>query len=565
MDLAGAQNRGSVFAAHGPDARQGSGVNSQTSIMPVRGFDSASVPCGRGTGGRAGTGREICCRMASVRSGPGPRRLFFGNNAMLPISDTRGEKVRTTMKAEELCFTPATELAKMIRARTISPVELMRTTIERAERLKPRLNALCTITYDAAMAAAREAEKAVTTGGRELGPLHGIPITIKDLAFTRGVRTMAGSHVFRDRITDFDHLHVERLREAGAISIGKTTVSEFGWTGVSRSPLTGITHNPWKQGMNAGASSAGAGACAAAGIGPIHQGSDGAGSIRMPAAFCGVYGLKPSYGRVPQWPMTANGLISHVGPITRTVGDAALMLQAMAGPDDRDMTSLEAAPADFLQRLDDGIPGLKVAYSPDLGYLKVDTEVAEPVRRAVAAFEELGCRVEEVNPGWENPIEMEHLLYSANYASRFGPLLDEWADRMDPGLVALIRHGQTFSAEEYCRAEGERLVFYDKVRALFDRYDLLLTPTVSVAAFPAERLIPQHWEQHPWDWIRWAGFSYPFNLSWMPAATCPCGFTPAGLPVGLQIVAGRHRDLRVLQASRAFERARPWAQHRPPV
>ena len=465
--------------------------------------------------------------------------------------------------SKELSFIPATELTRMIREKEVSPLEVMRETIARAEDLNPRLNAICTPTFDAAMKAAAEAEEGVMKG-RPLGILHGVPTTIKDLALTRGVRTMAGSHIHHDRIPDLDHLHVERLRLCGAISIGKTTVSEFGWSGVSKSPLTGITHNPWKHGMNAGASSAGAGACAAAGIGPIHQGSDGAGSIRMPAAFCGVFGIKPSHGRVPYWPTPPNGLISHVGPLTRTVADAALMLQAMAGPDDRDMTSLESAPEDFAGRLDDGIAGLRVAYSPDLGYLKVDAEVAEPVRKAAQAFQELGCNVDEIKPGWDNPIEMEHLHFAANFTSRLGPLLEKWEDRMDPGLVALVRHGMKFSAAEYCRLDEQRLALYDKVRALFDRYDLLLSPTLSVAAFPADHLIPPHWEQHPWDWLRWAGFSYPFNLTWLPAATCPCGFTPAGLPVGLQIVAGRHRDLRVLQASRAFERIRPWAQHRPP-
>jgi aspartyl-tRNA(Asn)/glutamyl-tRNA(Gln) amidotransferase subunit A len=465
--------------------------------------------------------------------------------------------------ADDFAYTPATELVRLIRKKKVSPVEVMRQTIARAEQLNPRLNAICTPTFETAMQAATAAEGAVMQGA-PLGILHGVPTSIKDLAFTRGVRTMGGSHINRERVTDIDHVHVERLRQAGAISIGKTAVSEFGWSGVSRSPLTGITHNPWKHGMNAGASSAGAGVCAAAGIGPIHQGSDGAGSIRMPAGFCGVYGLKPSHGRVPYWPTPANGLISHVGPLTRTVGDAALMLQAMAGPDDRDMTSLEALPEDFVSRLDEGIAGLRIAFSPDLGYLKVDAEVAAPVRKAALAFEELGCKVEEVKPGWDDPIEMEHMHFAANFTSRLGPLIGEWESRMDPGLVALVKHGMKFSAAEYCRLDEKRLALYDKVRALFERYDLLLTPTLSVAAFPAERLIPAHWEQHPWDWIRWAGFSYPFNLTWLPAATCPCGFTPAGLPVGLQIVAGRHRDLRVLQASRAFERIRPWAQHRPP-
>jgi len=467
------------------------------------------------------------------------------------------------MNQEELCFSPATELARMIRNRIVSPVEVMHATLESARQLNPRLNAICTPTYETASQAARDAEAAVMRGA-PLGILHGIPTTIKDLSFTKGVRTMAGSHQFRDRVPDFDHLHVERLRAAGAISIGKTTVSELGWKGVSNSPLTGVTHNPWKQGMNAGASSAGAAVCAAAGIAPIHQGSDGAGSVRMPAAFCGVYGLKPSYGRIPYWPQPNNGLISHVGPLTRTVADAALMLSALAGPDDRDMMSLEAPPEDFLGRLETSVSGLKVAYSPDLGYLRVDPEVAALVKAAVGAFEEQGCIVEEVNPGWGDPIEMEHCHFASNYAGLLGASLDKWEDKMDPGLVALTRHGMTYNAGDYCRAQGERLLHYDKMRAFFGRYDLLLTPSLSVAAFPAERLIPSHWDQHPWDWLRWAGFSYPFNLTGFPAATCPCGFTADGLPVGLQIVAGRFRDLRVLQASRAFERARPWAQRHPP-
>jgi aspartyl-tRNA(Asn)/glutamyl-tRNA(Gln) amidotransferase subunit A len=468
------------------------------------------------------------------------------------------------MHDEELCYTPATELARRIRARSLSPLELMQAVIDRAQRLNPKLNALCELTAESALAQAKAAGEAVMRGDR-LGRLHGLPVSIKDLSLTQGVPTRAGSHVFSNRVPTIDHVHVERLRAAGAISIGKTTVSEFGWSGVSRSPLTGITHNPWKPGFNAGASSAGAAVCAAAGIGPLHQGSDGAGSIRMPAGFCGVYGIKPSHGRVPYYPVPPNGLISHVGPITRTVADAALMLQAMAGPDDRDMTSLEQPPEDFIAGLDGGIAGLRVGYSPDLGYLRVDAEVAEPVRRAAAAFEELGCKVEEVDPGWGDPTAMEHCLFSVTIAAMWGGYLDEYGARMDPGLVAIIRHGQTYSAVDFCKASAQRLLYYDKVRTFFERYDLLLTPTLSVAAFPAERLMPEHWEQHDWDWLRWAGFSFPFNLTWLPAATCPCGFTPAGLPVGIQIVAGRHRDLRVLQASRAFEQARPWAQHRPPV
>ncbi|HEX6144121.1 MAG TPA: amidase family protein, partial [Geminicoccaceae bacterium] len=279
----------------------------------------------------------------------------------------------------------------------------------------------------------------------------------------------------------------------------------------------------------------------------------------------GVYGLKPSYGRVPYWPISNNDFMSHAGPIARTVADAALMLGVMAGPDDRDMGSLEAPPADYLGRLDEGVQGLRVAFSPDLGYLAVDDEVAGPVRAAVHAFEELGCAVEEVDPGFGDLTETELLYWSAHMAGNVGHFLPEWRERMDPGLVACIEDGMRHSAAEYVRARARRLEYYDRQRAFFERYDLLLTPTLSVAAFPVERLIPEHWEQHPWDWLRWAGFSWPFNMTWLPAATCPCGFTDDGRPVGLQIVGPRHQDLRVLQASRAFETARPWADRRPPV
>jgi aspartyl-tRNA(Asn)/glutamyl-tRNA(Gln) amidotransferase subunit A len=466
------------------------------------------------------------------------------------------------MNKTELAQRPALELKALIAARKLSPLELMHATIARAEALNPALNAICTPTYDAAIDAARAAEAALMSG-EPLGPLHGVPVTIKDLSLTKGVRTMRGSRLFREHIPDLDHVHVARLKSAGAISIGKTSVPELGWKGTSHSPLTGITHNPWRLGLNAGGSSAGAAVCAAAGIGPLHQGSDGAGSIRMPAAFCGVYGIKPSFGRIPYHPQPNNGLISHVGPLTWTVSDAALMLSALAGCEERDMWSLEAPPADYLAQLDAGIAGLKVAFSPDLGYLRVDAEVAEAVRRAALVFEELGCNVEEVNPGWGDPIDMEHCLFASAYAGMLGEMIEARADEIDPGLVAITRHGQSYSAADYCRAQGERLAYYDRVHAFFQRYDLLLTPSLSVAAFPAERLIPEHWEQHPWDWLRWAGFSYPFNLTGQPAASCPCGFTPAGLPVGIQIVGKRLRDLTVLQASRAFEQARPWHARRP--
>jgi aspartyl-tRNA(Asn)/glutamyl-tRNA(Gln) amidotransferase subunit A len=466
------------------------------------------------------------------------------------------------MPANELATSTAVELRRLIATKAVTPVEVMAATIARAEALNPIVNAICTPTFEAAMGQARAAEQAVMKGAAT-GHLHGVPITLKDLSFTKGVRTMGGSNLFRDRVPPSDHVHVERLRAAGAISIGKTAVPELGWKGTSQSPVTGITHNPWRIGMNAGGSSAGAAVCAALNIGALHQGSDGAGSIRMPAAFCGVYGFKPSFGRVPYHPQPNNGLISHVGPLTWTVADAALMLNAFAGVEPRDMWSLEAPAADYLSGLDAGIAGLKVAYSPDLGYLRVDAEVAEAVQSAVSAFTDLGFHVDEVKPGWDDPIDMEHCLFASAFAGMLGGVIDEREHELDPGLVAIARHGLSYSAADYCRAQGERLLFYDRVHAFFERYDLLVTPSLSVSAFPAERLIPEHWPQHPWDWLRWAGFSYPFNLTGQPAATCPCGFTPSGLPVGLQIVGRRLADMTVLQASRAFEQARPWDARRP--
>ncbi|MGH7311410.1 MAG: amidase family protein, partial [Candidatus Rokuibacteriota bacterium] len=345
---------------------------------------------------------------------------------------------------------------------------------------------------------------------------------------------------------------------------GKTTTPEFGWKAIGDSPLTGITRNPWNPGMTTGGSSAGAGAAAAAGLGALHQGSDGAGSIRIPSAFCGVYGLKPSYGRVPSWPLANNDYVSHPGPMTRSVADAALMLSAIAGPDDWDRTSLEAAPADYVGELRRGIGGLRVAFSSDLGGLRVDPEVARVVGEAARVFQSLGCTVEEVAAGFDDSKELIRCLWSAHEAGMYGALVPQWGDRMDPGLVACIEHGRRYGLVEYLEARGRKLTYWDSVRPLFQRYDLLLTPAVSVAAFEVGRLNPAAFPQHDWDWFPWASFSYPFNFTGQPAASIPAGFTAAGLPVGLQIVGRRFADLTVLQASAAFEEARPWAQHRPP-
>ena len=466
------------------------------------------------------------------------------------------------MTQEDLGYTPATRLAELIRTKQISPVAAVGGILARIAALEPRVNAFAHLAADRAMDAARAAEAALLGGG-PIGPLHGVPVTIKDLAITKDMPTQFGSLMLAGNQPGEDTPMVTRLAAAGAIVLGKTTTSEFGWKGVSQSPLTGITHNPWKHGYNAGASSAGAAAAAAAGFGPLHQGSDGAGSIRMPAHFCGVFGLKPSFGRIPAYPVSPGDYTSHTGPLTRTVADAALFLAVTAGPHPLDHTTLEAGPADYLGRLQQGVRGKRIAYSPDLGHARVDPEVAALVAAAARRFADLGAIVEEVPIPW-GPLGPELIrLFWPAHLTRLAAKLPEWESRMDPGLVACVRAGEKVSIETYQLARERKHAYIAAIHQWFENWDLLLTPAVSVAAFPAERLNPEHWPQHEWDWVQWAEFSYPFNLSWNPAASVPCGFTADGLPVGLQIVGRRFDDLAVLQAAAAFEQAQPWADRRP--
>lgn len=469
------------------------------------------------------------------------------------------------MDKTDLCFMPATELADAIRAKMVSPSEVTATVLERIAALEPRLNAFAHLAAEQAMAAAEAADAAVMKGA-PLGPLHGVPVTIKDHEAVSGMPVEYGTYLRKGDIATEDSVLVARLRQAGAIILGKTTTPEFGWKGVSEGPLTGITHNPWKHGMNAGASSAGAGVGAAAGYGPLHQGSDGAGSIRMPAHFCGVFGLKPSYGRVPQSPMAASDYTVHLGPLTRTVADAALMLKVIAGPHPEDQSSLEAQPADYPRLLGRARRAPRIAFSPDLGHARVDPEVADLVAKAVAAFEsELGHAVEAVKTPWgpKGPA-LARFFWPAHF-SRHADRVPEMRDRMDPGFVACIEAGSHITMADYQKMRLVKYAYCAEIHRFFGDWDFLLTPAVSVAAFPAERLQPAHWPQHPWDWMSWAEFSYPFNLSQNPAASVPCGFTAEGLPVGLQIVGRRFDDLGVLQMAAAFETVRPWTQHRPPL
>jgi len=469
------------------------------------------------------------------------------------------------MAAGDLAWRPALELAELIRTKAVSPVEVLDAVLERMERLNPRLNAYCTVTADDAREAASAAEVAVMTG-EPLGPLHGVPFSVKDLVFTRRVLTTGGSRLYADHVPEEDDVAVERLKGAGAILLGKTNTPEFGHKGVTDNPLFGITRNPWAPPLTPGGSSGGAAAAVASGMGPLALGTDGGGSIRIPASLCGIYGLKPSFGRVPQGPgFPGWETLSHTGPMTRTVRDAALMLDTLAGPDDRDRLSLPAdSGPSFLDACEGGLAGLSVAWSPDLGHAVVDPEVAEICARAAEVFESLGCHVEVVTPGWENPEEIFRTIAPAETYGAWGERLEDSAERLDRSLVALLRYGQKITAKQYLAATARRHEFWSEVQRFLARFDLLITPTVAVPAFPVARPAVKEIDGRPVSPLGWIPFCFPFNLTGQPAASVPVGFTAERLPVGLQIVGRRFADRTVLAASAAFEAARPWAAERPP-
>ena len=427
---------------------------------------------------------------------------------------------------------------------------------------------------DEALAAAREADNALLTEGKTGGPLHGVPFTLKDLTLTKGIRTTFGSKALVENIPDQNAIYVDRLLAAGGILIGKTTSPEFGNKALCDSPLFGETNNPWKLTHVPGGSSGGAAAAVAAGLGPIADGGDAAGSIRVPASCCGVVGLKPSFGRVPYAPgFSPFESLIHIGPITRTVADCALMLQVMAGPDSRDVFSIEDRAFDFVEAVrEPAVDGLRVAYSRTLGFNPIEREVAEVTDRAAAAFaSELGAIVEEVDPDLPDPREAE-ITYWRVFEGVLAEdlLLPNLAspDDLDVHLRELHERGKEISAFDFYRAavlfRGE---FYWRMHAFFETYDLLLTPTLSVVPFPhlGGAAGPSSVDGVPIEPFAGWHLTYPFNLTGQPAISIPCGFSSDGLPIGLQIAGRRHADADVLRAAAAYEQAAPWADLRPPL
>src|SRR5262245_1168214 len=462
--------------------------------------------------------------------------------------------------ADDFAYMTALDLLRLIRTKQASPVAIVESALARAEASQPILNPFVTVPADLAMDAARAAEKAVMAGEDE-GLLTGLPLSIKDLTAVKGVRFTSGSRTLADFIAPHDSPASERVKAQGAAIVGKTTTTEFGCKASSDSPLTGVTRNPWNLDKTTGGSSAGAGASVAAGITPFALGTDGGGSIRIPSSFCGLFGIKAQFGRVPVFPPAATPTLAHVGPMARTVRDAALMLTAISGFDARDPASVAADVPDYLGACERAPKELRIAWSPTLGYARPTPEVVEIAGNAARAFEQLGCTVELVEKVFDDPFELWMAEFYAGVGTRLKRPLVEHRDLIDPAVAGVLEHALDQTIDGYYGRVFARYEFREQVRQFFTRFDLLLTPTTPTPAFDLGRDLPIELEGD--SIVGWVAYTYPFNLCGLPAASVPCGFTRAGLPVGLHIVSRALHETDIFRAAAAFEAARPWADRWP--
>jgi Asp-tRNA(Asn)/Glu-tRNA(Gln) amidotransferase A subunit family amidase len=464
----------------------------------------------------------------------------------------------------DLAFRPAHELLGLIKSKKLSPVELVTNILKRIAKLNPKLNAYLTVVEEKALLDARQAEQALYKG-QKLGPLHGLPVSIKDLHCTKGIRTTFGSLIYKDFVPDLDAIVVQRLKAAGAVILGKTNTPELGQSGTTENKLGDHCRNPWDINRTTGGSSGGAAASVAAGLCCLAQGSDGGGSIRIPASFCGVYGLKPSFGRVAD-KSDSNGmpLFAQIGPLTRYVRDAALMMNVISGPDHQDDTCIPQSAPDFVAEMDRPLGKMRLAWSSNLGYAAVDPEVKSIVKSAVRVFEDFGHQVDEATPKFDSPFEVFQTIALADTYATHGFLLEKNADQLMDYVKSTLIAGRKITGAQYSNALRALNKFRSTWRYFFTQYDLLLTPTVAVPAFPVGKRpdeiggqkVNRIWGPFP--------FTAPWNLTGQPAASIPCGFSSEGLPVGLQIIGRQENEVTVLKASAIFEQARPWADKLPP-
>ncbi|MFI0727680.1 amidase [Streptomyces sp. NPDC021225] len=462
----------------------------------------------------------------------------------------------------------AVQLLERYASGQLSPVEATRAALGRIEQIQPEVNAFSRVDAEAALRQAEESAERWRRG-EPAGLVDGVPVSVKDILLQRGGPTLRGSLTVEaeGRAWDEDAPSVARLREHGAVFLGKTTTPEFGWKGVTDSPVYGVTGNPYDPRRTAGGSSGGSAAAVALGAGPLSLGTDGGGSVRIPASFCGVFALKPTYGRVPLYPASAFGTLAHVGPMTRDAADAALLMDVISGPDWRDWSQLAPPEGSFQEAITagrGGVDGLRVAYSPALGgSAAVDPEVAAAVRRAVDLLAGLGASVEEIDPGIEDPVEAFHTLWFSGAARVVQPLgQDKW-ELLDPGLREICAQGASYSALDYLAAVDVRMALGHAMGRFHSAYDLLVTPTLPITAFEAGVEVPKG-SGHS-RWTGWTPFTYPFNMTQQPAASVPCGLSAEGLPIGVQLVGARHADALVLRAAHALYEAGLADGVRPPA
>lgn len=458
-----------------------------------------------------------------------------------------------------ICHQPAWELARQIRAKEISPLEVMQATLERIETSNPDLNAFVALRPQAALSEARRMTERIAAG-EVAGPLAGVPLGVKDLEDTVGMVTSHGSIPFKDNMAQADSIQVARLKAAGAIVVGKTNTPEFGFTGFTKNRLHGITRNPWDHKRTPGGSSGGSAAAIAGGLVPLCTASDAGGSIRIPASYSGCVGLKPSFGRIPAGPqpfVSYSGLIA-MGPVTRTVSDAALYLDCTAGPHWADPASLPRPRRSYLKAIDELPGGLKIAFSMDLGYARVAEEIWKRVTHGITAFEELGHAVEEWPGSLPDTAGAWSEMICTDMVAQLRHLPEAAREAVGRTLLLAVDRTRTLTVEALTAHQVLRAELNQRLGELFEAFDLLLTPTMPTAAFAAGGPPPAEIDGQPIPLMGAVALTYPFNFSGHPAVSVPCGLTSHGLPVGLQIIGPRHRDDLVLQAARAFEKAKPW-------
>ena len=470
------------------------------------------------------------------------------------------------MRKDDICFMPAYEMADKIKMQEFTSQEITEAIIERIEKINPIINAYCTPTFELAREMAKKADDSVKKGVN-IGLLHGIPTSLKDEYETKGIRTTFGCKIFENNVPSADETVVKRIKEAGAVILGKTNLPAFGYKGVTDNLIFGATKNPWNLERTSGGSSGGAAAAVASGMSPLALGSDGGGSIRIPSCFCGVFGLKPSFGRVPHNVMKLAGNLGtfvHKGPIVRYVKDAALMLDVLAGEDDSDRYYLPKPNVSYFEKINEKPNKLKIGYSLNIGFAKtIHSEVKNSVLDAAQKFEEFDWSIEKSKIRVRNPELTMWITWTSGFAYVLKPILKEWENKLDPELVQTVKIGLNYSAQDIRLAEIQREMVYESICRHFKNYDILITPTLSCPAFELGKSFPTKIEGINVGPGAWMPFTYPFNMSGHPVASIPCGWSSEGLPIGMQIVGKRFDELTVLQVSNAFEKISPWQDKKP--